>query len=157
MIKTALSASLIALAVLAPAASAAPEPKPKPVKESKAAVLDAKTAKYCAELAAVKPDKKGVVTYTKDQLAFLATFDCPVERPADCPDEIKQAKLDKTVKAYVAVGSASARGEWPEWLKQSYRQECSLEQFTKGTGETKPEKPFDPGVIGSDKRVGSPS
>ena len=109
MIKTALSASLIAFAVLAPAASAAPEPKPKPIKEPKAAVLDEKTAKYCAELAAIKPDK--------------------------------------TVKEYLALGSDSAKAQMPEWLKQSYRQECSLDQPTKA--EPAPDKPFDPSVIGS--------
>ena len=64
-------------------------------------MLDEKTAKYCAELAAIKPDKKGVVTLTKEQLAFQSKVDCPVERPADCPDEAKQEKLDKTVKEYV--------------------------------------------------------
>ena len=149
MIKTALSASLIALAVLAPAASAAPEPKPKPVKEPKAHVLDEKTARYCAELAAVKPDKKGVVTLTKEQLAFQSTVDCPVERPANCPDEAKQEKLDQTVMEYAMTGSDSHKAEWPEWLKQTYRTECSLDKPSK----TKPEPPapFDPRVIGSDK------
>ena len=157
MIKTALSASLIALAVLAPVASAADEVKPPrhtepaavtcrtpapaevdpkappaprltkaelealnklplcPAEQAAAPqeacppydklVLAAETAKYCAELAAVKPDKKGVVTLTKEQLAFQSTFDCPVERPADCPDEAKQEKLDKTVKEYATPGS----------------------------------------------------
>ena len=143
MIKTALSASLIALAVLAPAASAAPEPKP--IKEPKAAVLDAKIARYCAELAAVKPDKKGIVTLTKEQLAFQSKFDCPGERPADCPDEAKQEKLDKAVRDIIAIGSAQA--VWPE----SYRQECSLEKPS--NTEPKPEKPFDPSVTGSDKLV----
>ena len=149
MIKTALSASLIALAVLAPAASAAPEPKPKPGKELKASVLDEKTAKYCAELAAIKPDKKGVITLTKEQLAFKATFDCPVERPADCPDEAKQAKLDKTVKEWAAAGSDSHKAQLPEWLKQSYREECSLDKPSKT--EPQPAKPFDPRVTGSSK------
>jgi hypothetical protein len=147
MIKTALSASLIALAVLAPAASAAPEPKAKPVKEPKATVLDEKTAKYCADIAAIKPDKKGVVTLTKEQLAFQSTFDCPVERPVDCPDEAKQATYDKTVKEYAMTGSASHKAQWPEWLKQSYRSECSLDKPAKT--EPKPQKPFDPSVIGS--------
>lgn len=151
MLKTALSASLIALAVLAPAASAAPEPKAKPEKEPKAPVLDDKTAKYCAEIAAIKPDKKGVITLTKEQLAFQSKFDCPVERPADCPDEAKQEKLDKTVKEYIATGSDSHKAQWPEWLKQSYRQECSLDKPEKT--EPEPEKPFDPSVIGSDKRA----
>ena len=148
MIKTALSASLIALAVLAPVASAADQKVP-PQKEPKAPALDAKTAKYCAELAAVKPDKKGVVTLTKEQLAFQSTVDCPVERPANCPDEAKQEKLDKTVKEYAMTGSDSRKAEWPEWLTQTYRPECSLDKPSK----TKPEPPapFDPRVIGSDK------
>jgi hypothetical protein len=149
MIKTALSASLIALAVLAPAASAAPEPKPKPVKEPKAIVLDEKTAKYCADIAAVKPDKKGNVTLTKEQLAFQSTFDCPVERPADCPGEATQEKLDKTVKEYAQTGSSSSKGDWPAWLKHSYRPECSLDKPEKTEPEL--EKPFDPSVTGSDK------
>jgi hypothetical protein len=150
MIKTALSASLIALAVLAPAASAAPEPKPKPVKEPKASVLDEKAAKYCAELAAVKPDKKGNITLTKEQLAFRSNVDCPVERPADCPAEVKQAKLDKTFKEYSALGSDSAKAQLPEWLKQSYREECSLDE----PANTKPAAPVDLRVAtGSDKRV----
>ena len=148
MIKTALSASLIALAVLAPAASAA-EPKPKPIKEPKAPVLDDKTAKYCSDLAAIKPDKKGNITLTKEQLAFQSKFDCPVERPSDCPDEVKQAKLDKTAKEWAAAGSDSAKAQLPEWLKQSYREECSLDKPSKT--ETKPEKPFDPRVTGSSK------
>ena len=147
MIKTALSASLIALAVLAPVASAAPEPKAKP--EAKAPVLDEKTAKYCAELAAIKPDKKGVVTLTKEQLAFQSKFDCPVERPADCPDQIKQAKLDKTVKEWAAAGSDSHKAQLPEWLKQAYREECSLDKPSKT--EPQPEKPCDPRVTGSSK------
>jgi hypothetical protein len=151
MIKTALSASLIALAVLAPAASAAPEPKAKPEKEPKAPVMDDKTAKYCADIAAIKPDKKGHITLTKEQLAFQSKFDCPVERPTDCPDATKQEKLDKTVKEYSAIGSDSAKAQMPEWLKQSYRQECSLDKPEKGKHETKPEKPFDPSVIGSSK------
>ena len=146
MLKTALSASLIALVVLAPAASAA-EQKVKPVKEPKAPVLDDKTAKYCAELAAIKPDKKGVVTLTKEQL--LVQSKCPVERPADCPDEAKQEKYDKTFKEYSAIGSTSGKNELPEWLKHSYREECSLD--TQSKAETKPEKPFDPSVIGSSK------
>ena len=148
MIKTALSASLIALAALAPIASAAEE-KVQPQKEPKAPVLDAKTAKYCTDLAAAKPDKKGIVTLTKEQLAFQSKFDCPVERPADCPDATKQEKYDKSVKEYAMTGSDSHKAEWPEWLKQSYRQECSLDQPSK----TKPEPPapFDPRVIGSDK------
>ena len=151
MIKTALSASLIALAVLAPVASAAVEPKAKPVKEPKAPVLDEKTAKYCADIAAIKPDKKGYITLTNEQLAFQSTFDCPVERPADCPDEAKQKMYDKTVKEYSAIGSDSAKAQMPEWLKQSYRQECSFDKPDKGKHETKPEKPFDPSVTGSSK------
>ena len=148
MIKTALSASLIALAVLAPAASAA-EQKLPPQTEPKAPVLDEKTAKYCAELAAVKPDKKGIVTLTKEQLAFQSTFDCPAEEPKDCPDAGKQKKYDDAVKEYAMTGSDSHKAEWPEWLKQTYRPECSLDK----PSQTKPEPPapFDPRVIGSDK------
>jgi hypothetical protein len=149
MIKTALSASLIALAVLAPAASAAPEPKAKPEKAPKAPVLDEKTAKYCAELATIKPDKKGVITLTKEQLAFQSK--CPAARPADCPDEIKQAKLDKTVKEHIGLGSDSAKAQLPDWLKQSYREECSLDKLTKT--EPEPDKPFDPRVIGNSSKV----
>ncbi len=118
MIKTALSASLIALAVLAPAASAAPEPSPSRSRSRRPHVLDAKTARYCAELAAVKPDKKGIVTLTKEQLAFQSKFDCPGERPADCPDEAKQEKLDKAVREYIMDRQRSHKAEWPEWLKQ---------------------------------------
>ena len=151
MIKTALSASLIALAVLAPAASAAPEPKAKSEKEPKAPVLDDKTAKYCADIAAIKPDKKGVVTLTKEQLAFRSTFECPAEEPKDCPEAGKQAKYDAAVKEYVKTGSDSHKAEWPEWLKQAYKPECSLDKPAKT--EPKPEKPFDPSVIGSDKLV----
>jgi hypothetical protein len=150
MIKTALSASLIALAVLAPVASAADQ-KVQPQKEPKAPVLDEKTAKYCAELAAIKPDKKGVITLTKEQLAFQSKFDCPVERPADCPDDVKQAKLDKTVKEWAAAGSDSHKAQLPEWLKHSYREECSLDKPSKT--EPKPEKPFDPRVIGNSSKV----
>ena len=149
MLKTALSASLIAFAVLAPAASAAPAPKPQPVQEPKAPVLDEKAARYCAEIAAIEPDKKGVITLTKEQLAFQSTFDCPSERPADCPDATKQAKYDEAVKQLVAIGSDSAKAAWPEWLKQAYRPECSLDQPIKT--EPQPEKPFDPSVIGSSK------
>jgi hypothetical protein len=137
MIKTALSASLIALAVLAPAASAAPEPKPKPVKEPKAIVLDEKTAKYCADIAATKPDKKGLVTLTKEQLAFQAKFDCSAEEPQDCQ--------------YADTGSDKG-----PFFKQPSKPECSLDKLgkTDKTDKTeKPDKPFDPSVIGSDKRV----
>ena len=148
MIKTALSASLIALAVLAPVASAADQKVP-PQKEPKAPVLDAKTAKYCAELAAIKPDKKGVVTLTKEQLAFQSTFECPAEEPKDCPDAGKQEKLDKTFKEYSALGSDLAKAQMPEWLKQTYRPECSLEKPSKT--KPAPPAPFDPRVIGSDK------
>jgi hypothetical protein len=90
---------------------------------------------------------QGVVTLTKEQLACQSKFECPVERPADCPDEVKQSKLDKTVKEYLALGSDSAKAQMPEWLEQSYRQECSLDQPTKA--KPAPEKPFDPSVIGS--------
>jgi hypothetical protein len=149
MLKTALSATLVAFALLAPVASAAPEPKPQPVKEPKAAVLDEKAAKYCAEIAAIKPDKKGVITLTKEQLAFQSTFDCPVERPQDCPPAEKQKKYDETVKAYVGIGSDKPAAQMPEWLQQAYRPECSLD--TPSNTEPELEQPFDPSVIGSDK------
>jgi hypothetical protein len=129
MLKTALSASLIALAVLAPAASAAPEPKAKPEKEHKAPVIDDKTAKYCADIAAIKPDKKGHITLTKEQLAFQSTFDCMAEEPNDCP---------------AMTGSDSHKAQ-----ELAYKPECSLDKPEKGKHETKPEKPFDPTVIGS--------
>jgi hypothetical protein len=86
----------------------------------------------CADIAAVKADKKGNITLTKEQLAFQSKFDCPVEQPKDCPK----------------TGSSSHKSES---LKQSYRQECSLDKPEKGKHETKPEKPFDPSVIGSSK------
>jgi hypothetical protein len=95
MIKTALSASLIALAVLAPAASAASEPKAKPTKEPKASVRDDKTAKYCAELAALMPDKKGKVTLTKEQLVVQSHVECSLDKPANT----------KPVDFRVAIGS----------------------------------------------------
>jgi hypothetical protein len=138
MIKTALSASLIALAVLAPVASAAPAPKEKQPKESKhQQLLDEKTAKYCADIAATKPDKKGLVTLTKEQLAFQAKFDCSAEEPQDCQ--------------YADTGSDKG-----SFFKQPSKPECSLDKLgkTDKTDKTeKPEKPFDPSVIGSDKRV----
>ena len=50
------------------------------------------------------------------------------------------------------TGSDSHKAQWPEWLKQAYKPECSLDKPAKTKPE--PEAPFDPRAIGSDKRSG---
>ena len=111
-----------------------------------------KTAKHCAEPAAIRPDKKGVVTLTKQQLALQAMLVCPAEEPRDCPDPAKQERYDATVKQFGFTGSDKPKAQW---LKQAYRPECSLEKPAET--KPKPEKPSDPSGIAGDKRVGSPS
>src|SRR5262245_53056781 len=96
MLKTALSASLIALVVLAPAASAADQ-KPPPEKAPKPTVLDEKAAKLCADLQARgKLRKTGL---SKEEVVLQKRLNCPPEEPKpECPPAAKQQRYDFDVK-----------------------------------------------------------
>ena len=149
MIKTALSASLIALAVLAPVASAA-EQKVPPQKEQKAPVLDAKTAKYCAELAADQARQEGRRHAHEGAARVPVDVRLPGRAAGGLPrrGQAGEARQDRQGVRRRRAATA-AKAQWPEWLKQTYRPECSLEKPAKTTPE--PEAPFDPRTIGSDK------
>ena len=122
MLKTALSASLIAFAVLAPVASAAVEAPPRAPKVQ----AEDPTSRLCAEKATLtKPDGGYAVRLTKEQMSLYASLDC--QEPEPCPAAGKQAEWDTIVRA---ISRSGGGGYMPGWLAEVYRPECALEPVT---------------------------
>lgn len=118
MIKTALSASLIALAVLAPVASAADEVKP-PRQADQAAPTCQTT-----EPAVVDPKAPPAPRLSKAELEALKKLPlCSTEEPKSepCPPYDKQAYYDSTY--WIRTGSQFL----PQWLADVYRRECRVD------------------------------
>ena len=123
MIKTALSASLIALAVLAPVASAADDVKP-PRHTEPAAVT-------CRTPAPAEVDPKAP-KLTKAELEALKKLPlCPAEETQQaCPPYDKLALAAETARLLVRSGSSM----WPDWLMDFHRPDCGLDLLGDGRG-----------------------
>ena len=128
MIKTALSASLIALAVLAPAASAADEVKPP--RHTEPAAVTCRTPAP----AEVDPKAPPAPRLTKAELEALNKLPlCPAEQAAApqeaCPPYDKLVLAAETARRLAHSGSTN----WPDWLMDFHRPDCGLDLLHGGS------------------------